>query len=84
MNEMIERAARAMCIAADFNEAGTDFHGPMGKYWRDMARAVITAIREPTEGMVTMGVEANVVDGASRVPAVWRTMIDAILAEDPL
>lgn len=79
MNEMIERAARAMCIAADFNEAGTDFHGPMGKYWRDMARAVITAIREPTEGMMA----DPRVRGDDDIEA-WHAMIDAILAEDPL
>ena len=67
---MIERVARAMC-AADGGSQEVDVH-----HYRDMARAAIAAMREPTEAMTRTlwtGIPPK---------AAWRTMIDAALGKD--
>ena len=49
---------------------------------RDLARAVLTAIREPSEGMVLDGISASddrFSDGSAST--IWQAMIDAALAE---
>lgn len=46
-----------------------------------LARAVLTAIREPSEGMVSMGLKpGNYVRGCA---AMYTAMIDAALAGEP-
>lgn len=71
---MLERIARAICAERDgcpvdeANDLVTD-------YDRDLARAVLEAMREPTMGMTGSGIHSA--EGA----AVWRAMIDAALLE---
>lgn len=60
MSEMIERCAQAMCddpetrkMAGQENAPSFDDSAPhVQEYWRGIARAVLTALREPTPGMV--------------------------------
>jgi hypothetical protein len=65
---MIERVARAV----DANGANTE-------YSRRQAKAVIEAMREPTEGMEQAG-DATIEWDSSGKNA-WQTMIDAALKE---
>lgn len=54
---------------------------------RDQARAVLTAIREPSEAMVDRGTseipydDDHGVDREMRAKACWESMIDAALTE---
>jgi hypothetical protein len=53
--EMIERVARALCVLHGINpDAIADLtHGPaLWNRWKSDAVAAITAMREPTEGML--------------------------------
>ena len=57
-------------------------------HWRDIARAAIEAMREPTEGMNAEGYAAacehdygDTVPSHEIAPATWRAMIDAALKE---
>jgi hypothetical protein len=95
----IERAARALCEidGIDPNQKyrgdSSVGHEPFDYHWRayqPRARAVISAIREPSEGMrdaaytveaefrTTMG---NLDRGYSEGDGIWQAMIDALLAE---
>lgn len=53
-----------------------------------VARAVLEAIREPSEGMVVEGEraawdDANSMPAPRAIPAAWTSVIDAALAEKP-
>jgi hypothetical protein len=93
----IERAARALKDEADrifqlkqSNEIHVFMAGKEGAGWESLVRAVISAIREPSEGMrdaaytveaefrTTMG---NLDRGYSEGDGIWQAMIDALLAE---
>lgn len=79
-NEMIERMAR---VLADRNKAGSGGDWP---YYVDDARAVLTALREPTPGMIEAGERAawddhNYMPAFSAASATWVGMIDHILTE---
>lgn len=85
---MIERIARA--IAPEAWEPGRYFGSAVRRWRREMsirnARAALAALREPTEGMVTMGESAAEMpddeDGCRITFAaddVFRAMIDAAL-----
>lgn len=79
----LERAARALAEA--------DPQGRGVQYWRDYvpdARAVLTAIREPSEGMLEAGLDKarECTDNWQSVAAClpghcWTAMIDAALGE---
>lgn len=83
MSEMVERIAEAAV------KAWTAKPKPL-RDWSDVARAVLVAMREPTEKMVMAG-EPVVYDcyspepgeGLDENPAVptWQAMIDAALKE---
>ena len=76
MTRPLERAARAL--------AEVDPQGRGTQYWRDYvpdARAVLTAIRDPSEGMADAGSKAAAYHGEDGRP-VWQAMIDAALSED--
>ncbi len=77
MSEMVERVARAMCMAdgeiPDFPSHTTN--EPFWTYYCDMARVAIEAMREPTEAMRAAGYIVTVDDETD----VWQTMIDASL-----
>lgn len=47
----------------------------------ETARAVIEAIREPSEGMLVDAVDYEAMDGRATSGHVWRAMIAALLAE---
>ena len=50
----------------------------------DIVRAVVTAMREPTEDMVASGYGAGSGSGSDNDSgAIWQAMIDALLAEKP-
>ncbi len=72
MNEMVERVALVMRKAVD-GESDPD-------YWREVARAAIEAMREPTQPMEDLG------DGymgcAAFAITVWHAMIDRSLGKD--
>lgn len=78
MNEMVERVARVIC--AQFGERSPDF---IDKRWHlqiPVARAVLEAIREPTEAMVGAGYDCPIIDYDGQDPKeVWQAMIDAAL-----
>ena len=82
MNEMVERVARAICKANDYDPDANDnlLSGPSGtRNWHlyvTHARAAIAVMREPTQEMVESGVE-----NAPNPRDIWEAMIDAALAE---
>lgn len=86
MTDMIERVAGAMCNAAhegDDGSAARDWNSNQSIY-RDMARAALTAMREPSIQMVmsgetVKGKTANI--GSVAAYEAFRAMIDAALTE---
>lgn len=87
----LERAARALCRAQglpeDYTGQGT-CGDPSWKFKVEQARAVIMAIREPSEAMLAatrkfaQASEAHAYTDM-RAKSEWRAMIDATLAETP-
>ena len=96
---MIERVAEAMCDAAHDGDDGAarDWNSNRGAY-RDMARAAIKTMREPSRAIIeaaedivvgfddfAMG-DGNIYLGIPGYPQkateVWEKMIDAALAEE--
>jgi hypothetical protein len=76
LNKMIDRVASAIS-ALDTNIVANDYEA--------MARAVIAAMREPTEAMIDAAPDEAV--GWSEIARrhaadYWRAMVDAALAED--
>lgn len=94
----LERAARALCEleGRDPDEVvGTE--GAEYPFWhvrRGAVRAVLTAIREPSEGMMKPGtlfshfyhdadgLEDNAYFESGEAKRCWQAMIDALLAEE--
>lgn len=76
----LERAARALCHLAGHPE-NIKFEGkPMWQSFLPEARAVLTAIREPSEAMILAGVMHSGQDEDDiRLP--WQSMIDAVLID---
>jgi hypothetical protein len=82
----MERAARALCELAG-NPPGATLDGkPLWQDYLPEVRAVLQAIREPSEGMIISGIAER---HEQPVPEAWslatenifRAMIDAALAE---
>lgn len=72
MNEMIDQVAQAMAGKEEW--AMVDEQDRNG--WREIARAAIEAMREPTLQMIFQGEDA----GANSAPIdVWKAMIDEAL-----
>ncbi len=95
MSDMIERVARALCIATgELPDTETPYHPTVSHIWEHYipdARAAIEAMREPTETMYCAGDEEILAHLNSEkfikgedTPAVdcWKAMIDAALAEE--
>lgn len=80
--EFIERAARAMAEALNYDFDKSDFERgdgePMQFDFILGVRAVLTAIREPSEAVVTAGLDLGP-DRAS--DDYWEAMIDAAIKE---
>ena len=98
MVERVARALYQLSPYEDAGEAIDGFQvtpgGPIGwadlvefddsaaNHWREEARTAIAAMREPTEVMCAAGdIVANDMWGPD---VVWRTMIDAALANGPM
>ena len=83
MSEIFERAARALyenCDDSDhedWDEMGESLREP----WRRGARAVLEAIREPTEDMLIACHKAVVFEQDTPEYVGWRAMIDELLRE---
>lgn len=92
MVSMIDRIGRAICQSEDGGADGTEC-GLIGntcdvcssrgaEVMQKNARAVLAAMREPTEAMHEAGNdELDRVDGAAFCESIWQIMIDAALAE---
>lgn len=93
---MIDRVARAMCIADGMNpdhlpnEDYADGHEVQWMLYRNMAKAAIGAMREPTTEMYEAGQnevshfdgefgDYNVYFSAQQIDLLWPAMIDAAL-----
>ena len=87
MQSMMEKMARAICNWQDpdnWDRAGEipagSSMGPHREHFRVMARAVLAALEEPTEGMLRAGDLAAGEGGYVVTGPVWRTMIRAAKA----
>lgn len=79
MNEMIERVARAICLADTGLPEGET--ADAREWYRCAARAAIEAMREPTDAMLAEGgVAMSFASHPSDANRSWRAMIDAALA----
>lgn len=92
MNEMIERVARALCVASGKDPDADSRKLPNGlildialedpRTWRlyiKKARVAIGAMREPTDAMC-IAAEADLYDGDELIARyAWPIMIDAVL-----
>lgn len=90
--DMVERVARALCVAADMDpdrpsNDERDNGAPLWTTYVGMARAGIEAMREPTEGMAAAGAKYHkdnwrkdhaLEDTPMRY--IWFEMIDAALS----
>lgn len=84
---MVERIAREIARHTALDEGKEP--GTADNYtdhvWRDFvgaARAVLTAMREPTDEMVDVGYDADPDDDGDMAPkSVWKAMIDEALSE---
>jgi hypothetical protein len=73
----IELAARALC-ELDGNPPGATMGGkPLWQDYLPEVRAVLTAIREPSDGMIQAAADCE----SSIVADVYTAMIDAALSE---
>lgn len=84
----LERAARAAQEAdgAYRHESGQWMKegGLVGdSHWQDIARAVLSAIREPSEGMVDRAFDLPPAIEGVDPKAAFTAMIDAALSENP-
>ena len=85
MSEMVERVARAMCAAAEDDWDWSVFYivdandtAETGReVYRDMARATIEAMREPTDAMLLADPRREM----DLSEESWEAMIDAALKE---
>lgn len=95
MSEMVERIARVLCERSgknpDNTDGGSGFGGasrvgePAWEAWADDARAVIEAMREPTEAMEAAGDacdEPSELGTCADASTHWAAMIAAALKDD--
>jgi hypothetical protein len=88
MMSPIDRAARALALAQSGVDEFDALDEGMQETLRQNVRAVVRAIREPSEGMAQAGFDAEATANAHKtqphhvVPAVWQAMIDAALADE--
>lgn len=91
MSEMVERVARAMAVPEGCSDEMWQLVVNAGAHeqWLKMARAAISSMREPTEGMADplRQMSANVSgcyddESVARARKCWNEMIDAALKPD--
>lgn len=78
----MERAARAIYKLGDNGPYALEEEDEQWHHHLDTARAVLEAIREPSEGMIHRGAR-NEPSRSRVVSQVWGDMIDAALDERP-
>jgi len=80
---MVERVARAICAALEVDPGPNLLTGkPRWHGYIPAARAAISAMREPTEGMrKAAGDDAGYYADSGEIEVVYRKMIDAALTE---
>ena len=69
---MLEKAARAADIAAEYEDAG--FYESSYRYvdnWPDVVRAVLDAIRKPDDGMIRAGDDCHTYDPFVATPTAY-------------
>jgi hypothetical protein len=78
---MLERAARV--LAASFGDDWDDLSEEIRESLRDDIRAVLQAIRTPSERVIEAGVIVMDPDysTATMADAGWRAMIDSVLSD---
>lgn len=85
MSEMVDRIAKALCIADghNFEQQASDNGDPVDmKMWetyKSFARLTIEAMREPTDFMVLTALEQAYANDRALVIEDWGQMIDAAL-----
>lgn len=88
MTSPLRNAARALCKAQSGVECFDDIEPEAQEIAIETVKAVILAIREPSEGMVIAGGQLLMDDDSPEPPlllaeAVLQAMIDAALSEQP-
>jgi len=92
MSEMVERVARAMLAELEKSEAGgiVAVHGLREVHFdgeldlMGLARAIISAIRDPTEVMINAAADrdsSGAADAHAWAEAHWKAMIEAAIGE---
>jgi hypothetical protein len=82
MNEMIDRLAKRLCTCDEQDGAAPwDYHdAKQQEGYRDRVRALVAAMREPTEAMVDEGRRSQGISEADDL-VCWGAMIDEALRE---
>lgn len=80
MTTILTRAARALCKAQSGDDVYDDLEPEAQEAARKHVRAVLEAIREPSEEMLARTV-AMLPDEINRATGAWQAMIDAALAD---
>lgn len=81
----LERICRAMALY-EYPNMPPAWHDKAWDGWKEIASAVLLAIREPSEAMEDAGRREGYSQGWEDSPnwiAGWQAMIDAALAESP-
>ena len=82
----LERAARALA-KEEYPEQPQEWHDDCWRSWEGQARAVIEAIREPSDAVYQAGFDAEAVTNPDKtkphhvVPAIWAAMINRLLRD---
>ena len=69
---MIERVARAICVAAGGSPDEDFFGRPFWQQYTGMAEAAIKAMREPTQAMVSTQIGPATARDRARKAPFWR------------
>jgi hypothetical protein len=79
----LERAARALCELAGNPPMAKMDGKPLWVSYLPEVRAVLTAIREPSEPMQEAGSDVQIPGNLWGSDDIWRAMVDAALSELP-
>jgi hypothetical protein len=81
MSEMIERVARVLYERSVASLTWDNIHAASQESWRDLARAALEELRNPTEAMIEASNREWDGRMSHRSAGAWQAMIDAALAE---
>lgn len=80
MSEMVDRVAKALMCSLHGHDDFSNAHPAMQAAYLRQARAVIAAMREPTDQMLDVAYDRDDWDDACSHAEAWRVMIDAALS----